>query len=318
MSLAARITSFAQRDAPVTIGIALSVVWLLLIGLFRLLAPGEDGSAGGVARLMAVMGAILPLLLIWMAVMLARAIAALREEAEDLRARLGQLRDMAATRGAPPPINRPQAEPQPRPEPLRPTQPAPAQPAPVQPASAQPGAIRPRPAPDGRQAAMRFDAPEPIAVPPETLILALNFPDGPGDAEGVAALRAALRDHDSSRVLRAAQDVVTLLAGQGLYMDDLPPDPASPTVWRRFAEGGRGSAVAPLGGIRDQAALAVTADLMRQDEIFRDTAHHFLRHFDNALAKLVPELDDAQIAVLAQTRSARAFMLLGRAAGIFG
>lgn len=313
MSLAARITSFAQRDAPVTIGIALSVVWLLLIGLFRLLAPGEDGSTGGVARLMAVMGAILPLVLIWMAVMLARAIAALREEAEDLRARLGQLRDMAATRGAPPPINRPQVEPQSRPEPLRPAQPAPVQPAPV-----HPGVIRPRPAPDGRQAAMRFDAPESIAVPPETLILALNFPDGPGDAEGVAALRAALRDHDSSRVLRAAQDVVTLLAGQGLYMDDLPPDPASPTVWRRFAEGGRGSAVAQLGGIHDETALAVTSDLMRQDEIFRDTAHHFLRHFDNALAKLVSELDDAQIAVLAQTRSARAFMLLGRAAGIFG
>ena len=309
MALAARIASLARNDAPTAIGVALSAVWLLLIALFWLLAPGGDGSAGGVARLAAAMGAVLPLVLIWMAVTLARAIAALRAEAEDLRGRLGQLREMAATRGAPPPISRPQAEVQPRPEAARP--------APV-PTPPPPAAIRPRPAPDGRQAAMRFDAPESVAVPPGTLIRALNFPDGPEDAEGVAALRAALRDHDSSRVLRAAQDVVTLLAGQDLYMDDLPPEPADPAVWRRFAEGARGGAVARLGGIHDEAALAVAADLMRGDEIFRDTAHHFLRHFDHALARLVPELDDDQIALLAETRSARAFMLLGRAAGIFG
>ena len=58
--------------------------------------------------------------------------------------------------------------------------------------------------------------------------------------------------------------------------------------------------------------------MLREDEIFRDTAHHFLRHFDGLTARLVPELDDLQIAVLADSRSSRAFMLLGRVSGVFG
>lgn len=165
---------------------------------------------------------------------------------------------------------------------------------------------------------MRFDAPEPVHVSPETLIRALNFPDGPDDLDGIAALRSALKDHDHSRVLRAAQDVVTLLAAQDIYMDDLPPDPAPPAIWRRFAEGARGSAVGSLGGIHDETAIEIAGMMLRGDEIFRDTAHHFLRHFDLLLSRLVPQLDDMQIQVLADSRSARAFMLVGRVAGIFG
>ena len=62
----------------------------------------------------------------------------------------------------------------------------------------------------------------------------------------------------------------------------------------------------------------VASALLRGDEIFRDAAHHFLRHFDILLTRLLPQLDDAEIEVLAESRSARAFMLVGRGAGIFG
>ena len=110
---------------------------------------------------------------------------------------------------------------------------------------------------------------------------------------------------------------MTLLAGQDLYMDDLQPSPPDPAVWRRFAEGARGGNAASLGGIHDQSALQIVSGILRGDEIFRDAAHHFLRQFDTAISRLVPQLDDAEIEVLAQTRSARAFMLLGRVAGIF-
>lgn len=324
MSMAARIASLARRDAPTTIGIGLTAAWLLLIALFWLLVPGGNESSGGIARLVGMVGAVLPLVLIWMAVMLASAIAALRAEAEELRERLGQLRDMAATRGAPPPRHRSHAETQPRSEPLFETvTPAPSQashettstPASV---SAPAAAIRPRQASDSRQSAMRFDGLEAVSVSPDTLIRALNFPDGPEDIGGVAALRAALKDYDNSRALRAAQDVITLLAAQDLYMDDQPAPPSAPDLWRNFAGGARGSAMTALGSVHDGNVLAVVSDLIRSDEIFRDAAHHFLRHFDNVLTRLVPQLDDTQITALAQTRSARAFMLLGRAAGIFG
>ncbi len=165
---------------------------------------------------------------------------------------------------------------------------------------------------------MRFEGPDSVAIDADTLIRALNFPDGAQDTAGIAALRAALRDHDKSRVLRAAQDVVTLLAGHDLYMDDLPERAAPVAAWRSFADGARGTAVAPLGDIGNDAALDLAATLLSQDEIFRDTAHHFLRHFDVMLSHSLPQMDDAQISALAQTRSTRAFTLLGRVSGTFG
>ena len=56
---------------------------------------------------------------------------------------------------------------------------------------------------------------------------------------------------------------------------------------------------------------------MRQDHIFRDTAHHFLRKFDHTFALFEKQATDAEIIALADTRTARAFMLLGRVAGTF-
>ncbi|MFC3166578.1 hypothetical protein [Paracoccus fontiphilus] len=304
MSLVARIATLAQRDAITTTGIVLSGVWLFLVALFWLLAPGGEGAQGGIIRLAVIMATILPLALIWLAVRTARAIAVLRAEAEDLRQRLGQLRDMATTRGAPPPRAAPEAEVIGEPEPQ---------------SRAPVPAARPAPRPaEARQTAPRAAEPPAPEIDAETLIRALNFPDGPDDSVAIAALRLVLQDGDHARVLRAAQDVVTLLAGQDLYMDDLPPESAPVGTWRRFAEGARGSAVAALGGIHDRQALDTAAALLHRDEIFRDTAQHFLRHFDAMLTRHLPQMDDAQIAVLAETRSARAFMLLGRIAGVFG
>jgi hypothetical protein len=56
---------------------------------------------------------------------------------------------------------------------------------------------------------------------------------------------------------------------------------------------------------------------MKQDPIFRDAAHHFLRLFDKTFASFETRASDAEIAALADTRTARAFMLLGRVAGTF-
>ena len=132
----------------------------------------------------------------------------------------------------------------------------------------------------------------------------------------------ALEEHG---VTRTQYRVLGVLAGGPATasdlesaMSDLPPDPAPAAVWRRFAQGERGSAIAPVGGIHDPVALDIASSLLDRDEIFRDTAHHFLRHFDAMLTRHLPQMDDAQIAVLAETRSARAFMLLGRIAGTFG
>lgn len=302
----ARLSSLTQRDPMTTAGLVLSGLWLVLVALFWLLAPSGDGAPGGLARLAVLAGTVLPLVLIWLAITMARALAALRAEAEDLRRRLAQLREVAAARGAPP---RPAPEAEAAGDPV----PLPRQPAPV----IQP-MPRPAPRPAGARAhPARVEEPVPVPVDPVTLIHALNFPNGPDDVEAIADLRMALQDPDHARVLRAAQDVVTLLAGQDLYMDDLPPHPAPASAWRHFAAGARGPEIASVGGIRDAHALEIAASLMERDEIFRDTAQHFLRHFDTMLSRNLAGLDDMQIEALAETRSARAFMLLGRIAGLF-
>ena len=149
------------------------------------------------------------------------------------------------------------------------------------------------------------------------LIRALNFPDNEQDTTGFSALRRALKDRTARNLVQASQDVLTLLSQDGIYMDDLRPDRARPEVWRRFAQGERGRSMAALGGVRDRSSLALTAGRMREDTIFRDAAHHFLRLFDKMLIVFEPEASDEDLVALSETRTARAFMLLGRVTGAF-
>lgn len=148
-------------------------------------------------------------------------------------------------------------------------------------------------------------------------IRALNFPENENDKDGFAALRAALQDRDIALFVQAAQDILTLMSQDGIYMDDLRPDIAPPDVWRRFAKGERGRKVSALGGIRERSALALTNGRMKQDTVFRDTAHHFLRGFDKRFVAFEKTATDADISAFAETRTSRAFMLLGRVAGTF-
>jgi hypothetical protein len=117
--------------------------------------------------------------------------------------------------------------------------------------------------------------------------------------------------------VQASQDVLTLLSQNGIYMDDLSAAPASADLWRMFAAGERGSAIAGLGGVTDQSALAAVANRKKDDTIFRDSMLHFLRQFDKMVTAFAPEFSDEELLIMAQTRSARAFMLLGRVVGTF-
>lgn len=176
------------------------------------------------------------------------------------------------------------------------------------------------------------DAAEPLQIPmaldtdpvqqsrplaKEDYISALNFPQNTEDHAGFAALKKALSDSQAKYLVTASQDVLTLLSQDGVYMDDLKPEMARPELWRRFAQGERGRQISDLGGIRDGETLAKVTQRMKTDPIFRDTAHHFLRLFDRGFSKFEPEAEDRDISALADTRTARAFMVLGRVAGTF-
>jgi hypothetical protein len=180
--------------------------------------------------------------------------------------------------------------------------------------------VAPRPEPSAEQPVLALGTPaEDLRAPLSVadFIRALHFPETPEDRDGFRALRLALEDRTSAKLIRAAQDVLTLLSQDGIYVDDLTPDLCHPELWRRFAAGERGRSIAALGGVRDRTSLALTAARMKADPVFRDAAHHFLRSFDKTFATFEPNATDAELADLADTRTARAFMLFGRVTGTF-
>lgn len=304
------------------LAVAATLLWLAGAGAMLWTAPEGAGPLG---RTLMAVATILPILLIWLAVLTARSARALRAEAARLQALVDTMRaaSLAQAQGGVregPNLERRLQELMAA---QRRTEAALAQLTGAAPerTPALSGPAEPAPATPEPQPALALgsgDTPAHQPVSMEDFLRALNFPDSPEDKPGFRALRLALADARAARLIRAAQDVLTLLSEDGIYMDDLVPDPPRPDLWRRFARGERGPAVAAMGGVRDRASLALASGRMREDAVFRDAAHHFLRHFDRMLETFETSANDAQIARLAETRSARAFLLLGRVTGSFG
>ncbi|MEM9049789.1 MAG: hypothetical protein AAGC92_13845 [Pseudomonadota bacterium] len=159
--------------------------------------------------------------------------------------------------------------------------------------------------------------PEPPPLDWTQMLRALAFPRDPDDREGFRALRNARRDRQLGACLQAAEDVLTLLSQDGIYMDDLIPEDVPPEAWIAFAAGERGEKVAALGAIQDEAALALARGRVKTDPVFRDSTLHFIRRFEPILRRMAEEARDVEIHALSATRSGRAFMLLARVHGVF-
>jgi len=309
-------------------GVGLSLAWVLLILVYVLVTPpgSETRTLGLVMTLLMV---FLPIALIWAVVITLRSIRELRAEAKRLQATVDAMRSSyvqaqgqgnglkssverkideiaASTKQAETVLATFSSR---RDASLS-----------VPSADRKAALVTPQAEPTAEEPTLALGTPAEDFRPPLSVadfIRALQFPETPEDKEGFRALRLALEDRTSSKLIRAAQDVLTLLSQDGIYMDDLQPDLCQPELWRRFAAGERGRSIAALGGIRDRASLALTAARMKADPVFRDAAHHFLRAFDKTVAAFEPNATDAELADLADTRTARAFMLFGRVTGTF-
>ena len=313
-----------HRISGEMLAFVLSLIWLgLLVGAFRVLGLDRASIADTLGLVVVALAVFLPVALIWLAVLVLRAARDMRDESVRLHAtvegmRRGWIRDQQAAGLALKPsveekldeIAAAQRQTDSRLA-MFTTRRDPARRALAQALEA---------AQDAAQPVLALENPLPMVDPLDaaTFIRALHFPETETDEVGFAALRRALADHGTAELVRTAQDVLTTLAQEGVYMDDLRPDRARPEVWRAFALGARGHEIAALGGIRDRSCLALTAARMRADPVFRDAAHRFLRTFDRRFAVFEALASDGEIAQFAETRSARAFMLLGRVAGIFG
>ncbi len=308
------------------IALALTILWLLGTAIFFFLleplrTPPQGG--GGMHMMFLLLGIFMPVAMIWVAAMAVRSNKVMREESQRLQTAIDAIRQAyVAQNQASSVVTQPSvarkldeiAASQRKAETVLATFTSSRQPSPPPKLKTEPEIVA-----EGQVALPLGTSAEDMEPPLATtdFIKAMNFPENVDDKEGFAALRRALKNHKTSKLVQASQDVLTLLSQDGIYMDDLRPDMARMEIWRRFAAGERGRAIAPLGGIRDRASLALAAARMKQDTIFRDSAHHFLRLFDRAICDFAETATDAELAELSDTRTARAFMLLGRVAGTF-
>lgn len=159
-------------------------------------------------------------------------------------------------------------------------------------------------------------------TPPATarwpeMVRALDFPQNAADKDGFAALRRYRPHPHVGPVLRAVEDLLTALAQDCIYMDDLPAQAADADLWRRFADGARGEEMATAMRAGDAALRGKLQERMRADPVFKDTVLHFLRSFDRFLSRFIDSAQDADLIALADTRTGRAFALAGAASGAF-
>lgn len=181
-----------------------------------------------------------------------------------------------------------------------------------------PGAPVAAPAPPAPQQEFDLEPASPEApLTRADALRALDFPISAADIAGRAALHRGLADPWFARVLRAGQDILLLLAQEGLVAETLPQASADASLWTRFAGGERGAALAGLCPAGHDLVAPLAARL-RRDDVFRDTAHHFVRRFDEFLGAFIQDANADEIAQLMQTRSARAFALLIGAFGALG
>ncbi len=322
---------YGRQDTPPgmdpidRLALVASSAWFLAALVFLFVSGVGDGNSLGPLRFLVVILALfLPVALIWIAAIALKSARIIRDERERLQASMDAMRQLyvsqaqiaATTMG--PNVERKIDEivkAQRRAEETL-TNFAVHAPPNIPDPQTPPSTEVPR-ANDGQIALELASSMPDTRIAKQDFISALNFPETAEDKAGFEALRRALADRRASVLVRASQDILTLLSQDGIYMDDLTPERARPEVWRKFAGGERGPAVAGIGGIRDRSSLALSAARMRQDTIFRDAAHHFLRTFDKTFSQMIDELSDQDIVAIAETRTARAFMLLGRVTGIF-
>ncbi len=325
LNLSGKVPQGRGVAAPEVIAATLSGLWLAACVVFFVVLDSGLTTQGAAGFVMTLMAVFLPVAIIWIGASAARSARVMREETRRLQSTIDTMRQSYLTQSLPHSTHDPAVE---------------AKIAQLEEAQKQteqtvamfsttrdlvrqevertpPATQAPADAGQGTLALDPQPSDEAPSLDKDELIRALHFPENAEDEAGFAALRRALRDRKVAGLVQAAQDVLTLLSQDGIYMDDLRPDRARPDIWRRFAAGQRGREVAALGGIRDRSSLALTNGRMKGDPIFRDAAHHFLRRFDEVFVAFEEDASDEEVSRFANTRTARAFMLLGRVTGTF-
>lgn len=312
------------------IALILSAIWLVLIGAYAIGfffggAAAPEARPQGLTVLLFLLGAVGPVALFGFAALMLERAEALRAEIAALRGAAPATGDAAEGRFAR------QAAEQARASAARlaaiettlaaiatrlDAHDAEAQAAPR---AARRTAAQPAAGPSEQAALPLGDAAAPPPrIPWSDIVRALDFPRDADDTAGFDAVRSAIRDPEIAKLLQAAEDVLGILAADGLHMEDFAPEHASLAAWRSYGEGARGARAAAVGGIRDAEAVDRVRTRLRADAVFRDATLVLVRRWNQLIGRVLTEIgEDPLLRDLADTRAGRAFMLTARATGAF-
>ena len=148
-------------------------------------------------------------------------------------------------------------------------------------------------------------------------IRAANFPDDENDKEGLSSLRKALLDRDLAKLLHAAQDSLRIMSEDGVYIDSIQFKTGKVELWRNFGNGKRGKKLSGILNFDDDTNLQKVNSRFKEDTVFKDVTHHFLRQFDLIFTEFSKNASDDEILQFSKTRTALVFLILANIAGTF-
>jgi len=148
-------------------------------------------------------------------------------------------------------------------------------------------------------------------------IRAANFPDDENDKEGLRSLRKALLDRDLAKLLHAAQDSLRIMSEDGVYIDSIQFKTGKVELWRNFGNGTRGKKLSGIVNFDNNTNLQKVNSRFKNDTVFKDVTHHFLRQFDLIFTEFSKSASDDEILQFSKTRTALVFLILADLAGTF-
>ena len=151
----------------------------------------------------------------------------------------------------------------------------------------------------------------------DILLKALHFPNDKNDSPGFIALDIARKSNIVSQCLQASEDFLNLLAQDGIYLDDLKIESPPAQAWVNFVKNEKNQQKRRLRCIGIEKHIEKLKIRMRSDTIFRDTSLILLRRFDMLLQDHLGTAQDYQIFKIAETRSGKAFLIVGQISDIF-
>ena len=151
----------------------------------------------------------------------------------------------------------------------------------------------------------------------DMLLKALNFPNDENDLDGFKALNLARENNTILQLLQVSEDFLNLLAQDGIYLDDLKIDPPSVAAWVNFINNKQNEHCKKLSCSGIDEHLKTLKIRLKSDVVFRDTALMLMRRFDKLLQDRLETAEDHQIFKIADTRSGKAFLIVGKISDAF-